>query len=539
MKAIVYLVLSCFLIPIPSLAQNVVVSVDKNKIISPEFGGIGFHSFHHVHPVSDKMWNEVVYKRWRELAPTFVRMNHRTDWTKDQLDVVIRHLKEYQKTGAEVYFATWDPQDIKSQADADAYAKKITDHFEYMVKTNHMDLVKYYCMSNELSLGEWGVLNKDMDKFRMYHRAFYDEFAWRNLKIQLLASDASPIERWNTIDWCAQNMDDITGVYGGHHYIDNHGLTDKSFYGWFYRKVKWGVDIARGKGKHFILGEFGPKQNNIVKLQIGRNMDKCQYYDTKDEAVSAIQVCSAITAAINAGVYAMGYWTFMDFPNAVPTGTYENKWGLTRWNGVDFSTRAPYYAVGLLTRYFGGGGTINAVATGDTLIHAAAVHHKGGKWSVAVINEKTGPARITLQLPEDIRMRKFVYDPSDVPQNPFGDLQPPSGMISIKGGKAEDILQGMSLVVYTSDFDETAPSAVKNVRVERTESMNRVIWDENSENDLCYYRVYRGMTADFKPSLKSQVASTIAASYTDELPASRNYYYKVVAVDKSGNPFYQ
>jgi hypothetical protein len=330
-------------------------------------------------------------------------------------------------------------------------------------------------------------------------------------------------------------MDNITGAYGGHHYIDNHALTDKSFYGWFYKNVKWGVDIARNKGKRFILGEFGAKQNTWIKLQIGRNMDKCQYYDNKYEAISAIQVCSAITAAINAGVYAMGYWTFMDFPNAVPVGTYENKWGLSRWNGNDFSTRAPYYAVGLLTRYFGGGGTIQQVSVTDSLVHAAAVHHNSGKWSMIVINEKNGATPIDLKLPENIRVRRYVYDPVNVPQNPFGDLQAPTGVLQTQNGRIKDLIQGMSLVVYTSDFDEEAPSTVKNVKLERTAEVNKVTWNANPEKDFCYYRIYRGLNPDFKPSLQNQVASTIATTYLEELPAERSFYYKVVAVDKSGN----
>lgn len=75
--------LVCFFFLSSGSAQTIHIKVDKGKIVSPEFGGIGFHSFHHVHPVDEKMWNEVVYKRWRELSPTFVRMNHQSDWTKE------------------------------------------------------------------------------------------------------------------------------------------------------------------------------------------------------------------------------------------------------------------------------------------------------------------------------------------------------------------------------------------------------------------------------------------------------------------------
>ena len=59
-------------------------------------------------------------------------------------------------------------------------------------------------------------------------------------------------------------MDDITGIYGGHHYINNYDLFDNSFYRFFLDKMKWGADLARSKNKRFIVGEFGAKQNSNI-----------------------------------------------------------------------------------------------------------------------------------------------------------------------------------------------------------------------------------------------------------------------------------
>ena len=76
---------------------------------------------------------------------------------------------------------------------------------------------------------------------------FYDEFKSRHLNIGLLATDASPIEYWPTIEWASKNMDDITGVYGGHHYINDYDLFDNSFYNFFLGKMKWGAALAKSK----------------------------------------------------------------------------------------------------------------------------------------------------------------------------------------------------------------------------------------------------------------------------------------------------
>jgi hypothetical protein len=527
-------------------SQNITINIDNNKIISPSFGGVGFHSFHHVHEIDDKLWNEVVYKRWRELAPTFVRLNHSSYWNAEQTERVVKNLEEYKKTNTEIYFTTWLSENPKTLDTIQMYTSKVANQLKYFKQDKGFFNIKYYCMSNELTgdpldgkerkYGRWGALIDNMPRFKAFHQSFYDEFAKRNLNIGLLASDASFVNRnyWETIDWCAQNMDSVTAVYGGHHYI-NHTLTDKSFHNWFYTNLKAKVDIARTKGKNFIIGEFGPKQNNTIKNLKGGNIDKCEYYDTPQEALSGIQTATAIIASINAGVYATGYWTFLDFPNANPVGGYENKWGISRWNGTDFGTRDSYYAIGLLCRYFGGSGKIPQTSSSDSLVHVMAVHHENGKWSIAIVNENEKSVNCSLKIPTNGSFRKYVYDPANVSQNKFGDLQPPTAVMKVSDGVLKDSILGMSLVVYTTDFDLSMPAPVKNIKTLHSKNLNTVTWDANSESDICYYRVYRSTQKSFIPSISNQVASTISTNYSDIIPSDRNFYYKVIAVDRFGN----
>ncbi|ATB42065.1 Endo-1,4-beta-xylanase A precursor [Cystobacter fuscus] len=62
-------------------------------------------------------------------------------------------------------------------------------------------------------------------------------------------------------------------------------------------------------------------------------------------------------------------------------------------------------------------------------------------------------------------------------------------------------------------------------------------WNANTEPDLAGYNVYRSTTSGFTPSAANRVASGLTtASYSDAgLKASTVYYYKVTAVDTSGN----
>jgi len=514
------------------------VSIRATEVVQPRFGGVGFHVFHHTHNIPQAVLEQVVAKRWRELNPSFARMNDRWDWDQPMLDKVAEHMLRFKATGTELYVATWNPKDTKEGEERAAYARRVVDNLEYWVRTKGITNLKTYCMTNELSLGGWGTLGGDLPKFRDYHRALFDELKARKLDVQLLASDASPIGRWNTIEWATKNMDDLTGVYGGHHYINEHGLDDPRFYPWFLSKLQWGADLARSKGKNFILGEFGSKQDGRTLNGIRR--DTCIYWDTQQEPLVALQLAEATVAALNAGIYALGYWTFMDFPDGY-SKTYINKWGTFKWSGTDFSTRAHYYAYGLLTRFFRGPATVFKVKCSDPRLRVAALQHHGAdSWSVAVVNRNKANVPVAIAVegkPLNATFRKYVYDPARVPTHPFGDLQGPTGTVAMKAGQLADSVERGSLTVYTTACDDQPPAPVKGLAVEKTpDGKRRLTWRASPEPDLCYYRIYRGFEPNFAPGGATQVASTIATSFLDENAApDQTCHYKVLAVDQSGN----
>jgi hypothetical protein len=514
------------------------VIVYTNDIIHHNFGGVGFHVFHHSHHITKDHFEQVIAKRWREMNPSFARMNDQWDWSKEMWDEVVPHLMLLKSTGTEVYVTTWNPKDTDEGEERADYAKKVVDNLEYLVRQKGADNIKYYCMTNELSLNKWGSLRDDLPKFKDYHKEIIKELKARKLDIQLLATDASPISYWDTIEWATKNMDDITGVYGGHHYINDYKLEDESFYQWFLSKMKWGADLAKEKNKNFIIGEFGSKQDG--RTIDGIHRDVCIYWDTPEEPMVGIQLSEAVIAALNGGIYAMGYWTFTDFPDNY-NSNYINKWGMFKWSGNDYSTRAPYYAYGLLTKFFRGNSTVFKVDSSDELLRVVAIqHHDKGTYSLAIVNRNKYDVNVNIALSGNqlnAPFRKYVYDPTNIPWSPYGDLQEPGGKVTMKDSRLTDTVKAGTLNVYTTAYDEQLPASVEDVRFEKTaDGKNLVNWKANTEPDFCYYRIFRSTKSDFLPDAEARIGSTIATEFVDNTAKpDQEYHYKITAVDQSGN----
>lgn len=514
------------------------ITVHADREVLDHFGGVGFHYFAHTFPAPQEFLDTVLAKRWRELNPSFARMNHQNSWDRAMLDQAAAHmLRMKEETGTELYVTTWDPKDTQTEEERRAYAESVADVLDYWIRERGAANIRTYCMTNELSLNGWGSLRGDLPKFKLYHETLFQVFQERGLPVQLLATDASPFSYWDTLPWAAEHMDAVTGVYGGHHYISEYEPDDPYFYPWFRAKVGEGVQVARSKGKDFILGEFGSRQDGSVVDGIKR--DTCIYWDTPLEPMVGIQLAEAVIAALDAGVYAMGYWTFADFPDDY-NPHYINKWGLFKRSGTDYSTRAHYYAYGLLTRYFRGPAAILDVESDDPRVRAAAVRSKEtGGLSIALVNryDRALPVVVSLDAVDaPIIFRQYVYDPVRVPMNPFGDLQDPEGVVRAEAGELRVTVGANTLMVLTSAYDETPPEPVAELRAETADGVTRLSWRASPSADLCYYRVYHVSGTTGPLNTENQIGSTIATSFADAregdaLPG----HYAVVPVDRCGN----
>jgi hypothetical protein len=249
-----------------------------------------------------------------------------------------------------------------------------------------------------------------------------------------------------------------------------------------------------------------------------------------------IQLAEAVIAGLNAGIYALGNWTFTDYPDSY-RDDYTNRWGTFEWEG-DRRTRPHYYAYGLLTRFFRGPSESVAVQTDDPLIRSGAVRHPDGSWSIAVVSRRTDEARLSLHVDGeevDATFRRYAYDPEDVPQHALGDLQPHEAEIGPVGEALSDSIRPGTLVVYTTGCSDGCPGPVEGVTTERVEGGIHVEWQANPEPDICYYRVYRSSLPDFTPSEATRIGSTVTTTFNDGSLAAPASHYKVVAVNESGN----
>ncbi|MCC6446646.1 MAG: hypothetical protein IT210_24740 [Armatimonadetes bacterium] len=515
-------------------ADGAQIRIIAGETVQPRFGGVGFDACHHVFSASQEELDQVILKRWRELNPAFARMGHHreSEWSREQLDLSAFYLLQLKETGTEVFMVPWSPAICPTFEEKAAYARTVADRLEYLVRVKGGSNLRFYCLSNELSYREWADLTKDLPAFKDFHQALYDEFEARSLDIELLASDASPVNYWGTIEWAAQNMDEITGIYGGHHYFNDFSPEDPAFYPWFLSRLEWAAGIARSKGKEFILGEFGCKQDG--RTIGGVLQDTCIHFDSLLEPLVAVQLAEAVIACLNAGVYAAGYWTFMDFPDESDPKRI-NKWGVFKNSGTDRSTRPHYYGYGLLTRYLRGPAAVCRVETGDPNLRAAALRRHGQEtWSAAIVNRNPQPADIALKIEGEVvsaAFRKYVYDPQNILHHPFGDLPGPDCVCHMENGLLKDTVGPDTLTVYTTDYRDGIPAPVEGMQVEKTSGGPDVLtWQASQEPDHCYYRIYRKAAS----GKSEQIASTIAVRFTAE-GAKPGERYQVVSVNRSGN----
>ncbi len=85
--------------------------------------------------------------------------------------------------------------------------------------------------------------------------------------------------------------------------------------------------------------------------------------------------------------------------------------------------------------------------------------------------------------------------------------------------------------------DDIPPAAPQNIIATPISAYQiNLKWNDNIENDFLKYRVYRSLIDGFIPSVDNLVVETISSSYSDQrLNPETTYYYKVSAVDSSGN----
>ncbi|GHD45400.1 DNRLRE domain-containing protein [Mycetocola manganoxydans] len=84
--------------------------------------------------------------------------------------------------------------------------------------------------------------------------------------------------------------------------------------------------------------------------------------------------------------------------------------------------------------------------------------------------------------------------------------------------------------------DTTAPSIPANLAGSFADGSVELEWDASTDNaSVQGYRVYRGTSADFTADASSLVEEVPGTTWSDDEPAIGTYFYRVAAVDGSGN----
>jgi hypothetical protein len=361
-----------------------------------------------------------------------------------------------------------------------------------------------------------------------------------------------------------------------HAYVQEYDIDDPDFYQWFYQLCyDTAVKCCKCDGKRFILGEFGIKRmlggegDSLIRKN-GVIKDVTIYNYTGEGAYAALMYAEGHIAAINAGVFATVLWTFVDYPDPytchyAERDPYAKKWamcepfisetqdvkynkcGLMKWeDDGDYSVREMYWCIGLMAKYCKRNAKVLDIENNDPLLRMCALLNRDGSVSIAVVNRHTEPTPLKLKL--DLKhiekqqpMRVYEYDSRNVCVNEFGDLQDPSATLAFQSvGEIEYTLLPESFTVLTTDYKTRNEPVFAENAVREGDTLT---WDSVDAPEHCYYRVYRGKTADFKPSLENQIASTVdtsldfSARYLDDAAILNveGDYYKVLSVDRSGN----
>lgn len=517
------------------------------------FGGLGFHnseaSMTRLMPAHFR--DERVLKTFRELSPTFSRIYAGfADWTDSAISAFSDYYHQtFAQSDCTIYAVPGRIPPHETAAERAAFADAIAERLDTLVHAHDVRLLRYFCITNELSVGNtYAKLAHDFPAFVDYHQQLYRAFRQHNLDIGLLATDTSGISTYWQINWAAAHMDELTAAYCAHNYDSlGYAFDDPGYYHALFNAFRGPVQTARRMSKRFILGEFGVhnEREHMRNTDVMIDDVPAGYGDPRQEARAALMACVQALAALNSGVYAAAFWSMCDYPDPfIPdnghtpdaearyetarfsgfgTSIRYNKNGLFRWSETgDYSPRAYLYSYGLMTKFFRKHSRVLAAQTDDPHLICGGVTNPDGSAAICLINLHPDPAEVTVacDFPRAQPFRAYEYLCDQVPENPFGDLQPFTIPDLSDSSDFTRTLPPYSLTLLTTDYADRTPAAVKC----RTAD-GALHWDAPDDPSHRYFRIYRG---------GAQIASTVAHHWT-VAPGADPSEYTVRSVDASGN----
>ncbi len=516
------------------------------------FGGIGFHNSEATMGalMSDTYKNQIAVKTFNEISPTFSRVFAvYADWTKEAMDAFADYYDlTFRKAGTLIYAVPGRLPYITDETDIEEYCEKIAQKLDYLIHERQCTKIKYYCVTNELSVGNTYCWFADhLDLFKQYHECLFKAFRRHNVDVGLLATDVSGAENFDQIDWAIKNMDEITYAYCAHLYNFNQETPPGSLkaYDYYMSLFAPAVESARKKEKRFVLGEYGIKTLKALSFSPMRNDSQFAIDYPQHANIFALSFAEMAMAVVNSGCFAAAYWTMLDYPDPLicengdtpeEKARYNaarfsghgleiryNKNGMIRWcdEDNDYRSYASLYTMGYMAKFFKKGTRVFDSQWDDENVRCCAVSTDDRAVSIAILNWKDEAidTQLSLDYNCDKPARMYVYEADHVPYNDFNDLQPWSKLVDLNAEDLTITLPAKSFIILTTDYVDRVPSKVKNVRVKGT----MLSWSASPDSEHCYYRVFAN---------GKQIASTVAL-YTEI--ADKKAKYEVRSVDKWGN----
>ncbi len=87
----------------------------------------------------------------------------------------------------------------------------------------------------------------------------------------------------------------------------------------------------------------------------------------------------------------------------------------------------------------------------------------------------------------------------------------------------------------TTEVDTIAPAIPSNLSVENKGDNVELTWNNNTESDLSYYKIYRDTLLNFTISESTYFTTSISNLYNEVKIIAPHIYYKISAIDISGN----
>lgn len=515
------------------------------------FGGFGFHNSEATMTslMTEEFLNQRVLKSFYEISPTFSRLfAGYANWTKEAMDEFADYyFKTFAKADTTLYAVPGRMPLHETLEEMEEYVEKVVKNLNYLVNEKGLKLWRYYCISNELSVGnEYAMMGNDLEKFKTYHHMLWKAFRRYDLDMELMATDCSGTNKFHQIEWAAQNMDQYTAVYCAHNYeTNNMAWNDPEFYTHLYNIYSDVVKVARKREKRFLLGEFGLHNDEFSASPYMYNDVPAGYGNQTEEEEYAIMACVENLAALNSGCLGAIFWTFCDYPDPFlnwwgsskeaqarynvgrfsghGTAIRYNKHGMFRWTEEgDYSARPALYSVGLMAKFFRANSRILNFNCDNKSIICGGVTNFDQSMSLCLINlqDKKDKVSLDFEFPVKKAFRRYDFVRGNVAYNEFNDLQGFTVAEPSAKDRFDIPMEPYSMVILTTDYEDRKPSAVKDIAVTK----GGIRWSASADSEHCYYRVYEN---------GNQIASTAATKLKHQVNSKAKYTVK--SVDKYGN----